>query len=228
MEYNVWARGHTAARDIPCDILYTRITETVAWCNRLFRQERSERTSWRNRLVPKQKGARSLRSGSLFPPLLHDGKDDIVCIVGFNRALLLNAPEWRRSSSFPDLQGGKLLVYLPDEDSQAYDGESEVASKGFFDVFNNPPCDTWVGYFFDPPPSKLEHNSYLLAYVPSSSVILADEGIKSNLDGCIMWLTDAPVSMRERLAAGLNGQIPPVSGGRPRDQIPPPHDFFGQ
>lgn len=137
----------------------------------------------------------------MFPPLLHNGKDDIVCRIGFNRALLLNAFTWSKFSAFPDLLGGQLLVYFPDHDSDMYDGQSEVHSNGFFDVFNTPPCDTWVGYFFDPHSVNVERE-YLLAYVPKPLVKLANKGINENVDGCIMWLADAPVAMRDRLGSG--------------------------
>lgn len=39
------------------------------------------------------------------------------------------------------------MVYFPDGD--LCDGAAEQVTDGFFDVFNVPPWETWVGYFED-------------------------------------------------------------------------------
>jgi hypothetical protein len=40
------------------------------------------------------------------------------------------------------LLGGRLMVYFPD--AALADGAAEVQSRGFFDVHNTPPWDTWI------------------------------------------------------------------------------------
>ena len=85
---------------------------------------------------------------------------------------------------------GRLLVYFPNADLT--DGAAEVASEGFFDVYNAPPWGTWVGYFED---SGLDP-AYLLAWVPNALVDAVSAGIEVNPEQCIAWFTDAQVGLR--------------------------------
>jgi hypothetical protein len=88
---------------------------------------------------------------------------------------------------------GRLLVYFPDADLT--DGAAEVASEGFFDVYNAPPWGTWVGYFEDGAPDP-SYTAYLLAWVPNALVGAVGAGIEVNPEQCIAWLTDAQVGLR--------------------------------
>jgi hypothetical protein len=74
-----------------------------------------------------------------------------------------------------NLQGGRLLLYAPDEN--LFDGAAEVQSKGFFDVNNIPPWDTWICFF----------EQYLVSWVPPKLLKLANAGIDVNPEGCIFW-----------------------------------------
>jgi hypothetical protein len=100
----------------------------------------------------------------------------------------------------PILNGGRLLCYFPDAD--LCDGAAEQESNGFFDVYNTPPWDTWVGYFQDGLDPKGSYDNYLLAYVPEQLVSLAAGGILVNPEECIMWLEDADVRLRSRIPHG--------------------------
>lgn len=88
---------------------------------------------------------------------------------------------------------GRLLVYFPDEDLT--DGAAEVASQGFFDVYNAPPWGTWVGYFEDGGAGP-RRPCYLLAWVPDALAAVASAGIDVNPEQCIAWLTDVQVGLR--------------------------------
>jgi hypothetical protein len=99
--------------------------------------------------------------------------------------------------SFPELRGGRLLVYFPDAD--LCDGAAEVGSNGFFDVFNAPPWDTWIAYFSDARPELCGYDSYLVAYVPAGLVETANNGIVVNPEECIQWLSNADVALGGRL-----------------------------
>ena len=79
------------------------------------------------------------------------------------------------------LEGGRLLLYAPDEN--LFDGAAQYTSKGFFDVNNIPPWDTWVCFF----------EKYLVSWVPPQLVELANQGIDVNAEQCILW---APATER--------------------------------
>jgi len=74
-----------------------------------------------------------------------------------------------------DLAGGRLLQYAPDEN--LCDGAAQYSSKGFFDVDNIPPWDTWI-CFIEP---------YLISWVPPRLLELANIGIDVNPEQCILW-----------------------------------------
>lgn len=93
-----------------------------------------------------------------------------------------------------DLCGGRLLVYWPDLDLA--DGAAEAESRGFFDVNNTPPWDTWVA--FVQYPDHPDH-SYLVAWVPPQFIQLADAGIQVIPEECVKWLADADVHIREQV-----------------------------
>lgn len=88
------------------------------------------------------------------------------------------------------------MVYFPDGD--LCDGAAEQETEGFFDVFNVPPWETWVGYFEESPGHRSSYGSYLLAYVPSALVSLADAGMLMNPEECILWLSQTSVKVRAR------------------------------
>ena len=89
------------------------------------------------------------------------------------------------------------MVYFPDED--LCDGAAEIESKGFFDVYNTPPWDTWVGYFQDGGFKYPMNRKYLVAYVPANLLALADAGISVNPEECIQWLDVEHVLLSNRL-----------------------------
>jgi len=93
-----------------------------------------------------------------------------------------------------DLCGGRLLVYWPDMDLA--DGAAEAESRGFFDVNNCPPWDTWVAFVQYP----AEHEqSYLVAWVPREFIELADAGIQVIPEECVKWLADSDVHLKEQV-----------------------------
>lgn len=93
------------------------------------------------------------------------------------------------------LCGGRLLACFP-SDTLA-DGMTETVSKGFFDVNDIPPYDTWVWIVRNVrrcesaghTTSGREAN-YLVAWVPPDFIALADTGISVNPGNCIMWLDE--------------------------------------
>ncbi|NOK23634.1 hypothetical protein HMI50_42305 [Corallococcus carmarthensis] len=95
------------------------------------------------------------------------------------------------------LQGGRLLVYFPDDNT--CDGGAELATRGYFDVDNVPPWDTWVGMFREDPESDTQSADYLIAWVPPVFLDAVAQGIRVNPEVCIQWLEDSTTMMAKRL-----------------------------
>lgn len=200
MNNEIWSRGYTDAREIPDAILFTRIAQTVSWCTKLAENPNMQPT---------------LRTEQLQPNLFHAGYDDVVHSVGICREHHVRDDLPKSVSSMPDLCGGGLMVYFPEWNLS--DGAAEYVSEGLFDVENLPPWDTWISFFIDKCNNKNEFKCYnkqyynkqdliyLLAYVPSELVELANKGIECNPEECIQWMSDADVEIRERLI--LSGYV---------------------
>jgi hypothetical protein len=90
------------------------------------------------------------------------------------RSELLNGQKPTPEFSTPD-SGARLLIYQPLETVD--DGAAEASSKGFFDVSDAPPWDTWLFY----------SNGTILSLVPGSFVGAAQAGIDANPVDCIHW-----------------------------------------
>ena len=97
-------------------------------------------------------------------------------VVTRRRGLLRGGDRPAQSTQHTDLSGGRLLIYVPEENLA--DGAAKYASRGFFDVDNVPPWDLWVVFA----------GGALLSWVPSELLGLAQSGIDVNIEGCIAWL----------------------------------------
>lgn len=166
-----------------------RVGETAAWCR------------WR---VDVTRPATCLRDPRTQPRRLEPDYFAAVRTVASSRPKGADAdapvprPAWDRE--------GRLMVYYPDAD--LCDGAAEIMTDGWFDVFNCPPWDTWVGFFRDRRPAGDFYANYLVAWVPGPFVELAARGIDANPEQCIAWLDDTECGIR----ALLRG-TPPSAGG---------------
>src|SRR4030095_14369286 len=104
----------------------TRLTEAIAWC-----------ASAGSLLQPDT----SLRTCRQIPCDL-SSQDHQVFLVALERSRRLSLSGKRSLPPVTSLCGGRLLAYFPNDN--LFDGFAEVQSKGFFDVNNIPPPDTWV------------------------------------------------------------------------------------
>lgn len=157
-----------------------RLAETIAWCAPRARAD-----------DPKQ----SLRSEELCPSLLErDRSSALQSVAGYRGNRFGELPAMKGSAS---LIGGRLLVYFPDADLA--DGAAEVQSRGFFDVHNVPPWDTWIALADDGPGSNVSYRQYVVCWVPPTLVTSAAAGIEVNPEECIAWLEHAAVRARDEL-----------------------------
>jgi hypothetical protein len=90
-----------------------------------------------------------------------------------------------------DLQGGRLLVYFPDEDLG--DGAAQLKTAGFFDARNTPPWDCWIAFLANPESAR--YADCLLSYVPSALIDLVAQGLDANPEDCVAWLENTDVSL---------------------------------
>ncbi len=90
------------------------------------------------------------------------------------------------------LEGGRLLIYFPDLDLA--DGAAEAESRGYFDVNNAPPWDTWIAMVMDA--GGDEKYPYLVSWVPREFLSAVQKGIDVNPEQCIRWIEDADVELR--------------------------------
>jgi hypothetical protein len=149
-----------------------RLAETIAWCS--------------SRASP--------RSQEVVPELDAD-RAVLVRAVATWRADRIGAVA--AAVERESLCGGRLLVYFPD--ANLADGAAEVESRGFFDVHNAPPWDTWIALAEDPREVAVSYRQYLVAWVPPELVARAHGGIMVNPEECIAWLDDADVGARREL-----------------------------
>jgi hypothetical protein len=126
-----------------------------------------------------------LRSAILKPsPSLSEAKtaDDralaVRSVVDRRADLLGDGESARKPMAAPGLQGGRLLLYWPEEN--LCDGAAEYATRGFFDVDNTPPWDTWISF----------SNGTLLSWVPPPLIELVQGGIDVNPENCIQWMAE--------------------------------------
>jgi hypothetical protein len=84
---------------------------------------------------------------------------------------------------------GKLLCYEPLETVE--DGASAYLSRGFFDMEDAPPWDTWFLYSKDA----------IFSWVPDSLVQNAQAGIDANIVDCIHWCDWSELSKSEQFSA---------------------------
>ena len=156
--------------------LALRLREAAAWCS-----TRVDSASPRALLAPK-------RLAPLTLPRDRSSAVDEVCGERSGDLRTQSVSEGQLPAR------GRLLVYFPD--AELSDGAAQVQSREFFDVFNAPPWGTWVAYF-EESSRGVSQNAYLLAWVPAELVALARAGIEVNPEGCIAWLEDTTVEIRE-------------------------------
>lgn len=77
---------------------------------------------------------------------------------------------------------GRILV--AEIDLTVVDGASEVESKGFIDVNDCPPIDTWFYKILD------DSHRIFFAWIPQYFVELVDEAIAVNCVDCMSWYED--------------------------------------
>jgi hypothetical protein len=139
----------------------------------------------------------SMRSEELRPRTLGPDRASTVWSVVVARGHIMHKAS--PATDAAGLRGGRLLVYFPDEN--LFDGAAELESRGFFDVDNAPPWDTWVGLFHGKWNAFSSSSDHLISWVPPTFIDLVDRGIYVNPEQCICWLDDTDLAVAEHLRA---------------------------
>jgi hypothetical protein len=115
----------------------------------------------------------------------------IIQALCANRSALLKKRLQNQIHTLPrGFKRGRLLACSSFSQS-VWSGESEISSKGFFNLEDLPPWDTWVCFVPQPPdPAASEKDTityFLISWVPSQFVENVQEGINANPYDCISW-----------------------------------------
>jgi hypothetical protein len=204
-----------------------RLAEAIAWCAPRVRQGTPREVFWTPAFRPPAvPHAWSAELRAVRPPpegLSHDLYDHPVATrpgvvdgVAQTRADALAAAGRLPANPAPDLAGGRLVLFEPDESLSG--GETEEPSGGFFDHESSPGWDTWVAYVVDAERTAAwerwletrrsgdweDLRSFLVAWVPPPLVESVDFAILVGMGGCIRWADDVDTAFTRRLrAAGL-------------------------
>jgi hypothetical protein len=146
----------------------------------------SEARQWCATRARSSEPASSLRTLDLRPRVLEASYPHAVSSVCLYRESALAAE--RRAGRVHEVDAtadGRLLVYFPDAD--LCDGAAEAESRGFFDVHNCPPWDTWIA-FCEVPEEDRSFRNVVVAWVPAILVADAERGVYVNPEQCIQWL----------------------------------------
>ncbi len=148
----------------PIEDLDLRLREAATWCAR--------------------RSASALRTFEVMP-LPASRRDSVDDVVHDRRAHLGVQAQLGRPA-------GRLLLYYPDANLCC--GAAQAETHGFFDVFNCPPRDTWVGLFEDPEANEAEATQ-LLSWVPEALMDVVGKGIWVNPEECIVWFEESSSSL---------------------------------
>jgi hypothetical protein len=105
----------------------------------------------------------------------------IVEEVVAQRRRALQDKGWLWSGETLENLEGRLLIFH--HDLTLSDGGAEDPSHGLFDVHNQPPWDTWVGYL----EGEDSYASGLISCVPRRLVRAAENGIYANPERSVEW-----------------------------------------
>ena len=164
-------------------LLQQRLQETKSWCASRV-QIRADHDLRSSELKPEviKKSNESEYSFLLFGTA-EQNEETINRLIEKRVALLAS------QSYSQEINKGQVLLFDPGQ--SLFDGAAEAATNGFFDDNNVPPWDTWICYVRD---EEARYGNYLLSWVPSHLVDLAEDGIQVNPEQCICWAKDLGTS----------------------------------
>lgn len=116
------------------------------------------------------------------------GRREIVRWVSQQRIQFLSSTNLRASTATNRNLEGRFLAYDPDDSLS--DGAAMVATSGFYTFDNMPPAALWLEYVVETTRRAsvwTPFSAYILCWVPTQLIALADEGIAVNAEQCLRW-----------------------------------------
>lgn len=151
---------------------------------KLFQRRQAETMVWCNLRASIADPVGSLRTHALRPRTSLEAvpirdRRSFVEILGDARAAMLQEARIPIPSRVPLKSDGRVLYYQ--YESSTRDTGAPHFSKGFFNLDDAPPWDSWIYYNAEP------GHSFLLSWVPCALIEIANQGLLSNSDQCICW-----------------------------------------
>jgi len=125
-------------------------------------------------------------------------RDSIVQGIVSTRRRLLGQIGAAPVAPASDLAGGKLLFSAPQ--MSFLDGAVSEASRGFIDVHDAPPWDTWLSIAQESRVADF-YEIYLVSWVPPQFTEAVDTGIGFSFVHNIEWASDVQSELSHALAA---------------------------
>ena len=159
----------------PSPVVLQALSETVVWCLRRSLQH----DQFRSRELDPSAFLRIPPFGEsnigVWLERKRESYQSAIIAINANRSVLVR--DMNIEVADPAVAGskGRLLLYEPLE--TVTDGASGSSSRGFFDIEDAPPWDTWFLY----------SEGSILSWVPEALVQDAQAGIDANPVDCIHW-----------------------------------------
>ena len=159
----------------PSPVVWQALSETVAWCLRRPLQQ----DQFRSRELDPSALLRVPPFGEsnigVWLEKKPESHQSAINAINANRSALVRDRNIKVADSAVAKSKGRLLLYEPLE--TVTDGASDASSRGFFDIEDAPPWDTWFLY----------SEGSIFSWVPEALVQDAQAGIDANPVDCIHW-----------------------------------------
>ena len=159
----------------PSPLVLQALSETVAWCLRRPLQQ----DQFRSRELDPSALLRVPPFGEsnigVWLEKKPESHQSAINAINANRSALVRDRNIKVADSAVAKSKGRLLLYEPLE--TVTDGASDASSRGFFDIEDAPPWDTWFLY----------SEGSIFSWVPEALVQDAQAGIDANPVDCIHW-----------------------------------------
>lgn len=159
----------------PSPLVLKALSETVAWCLRRPLQQ----DQFRSRELDPSALLRVPPFGEsnigVWLEKKRESYQSAVNATNANRSALVRDTNIEVADPAVAKSKGRLLLYEPLE--TVTDGASDASSRGFFDIEDAPPWDTWFLY----------SEGSIFSWVPEALVQDAQAGIDANPVDCIHW-----------------------------------------
>jgi hypothetical protein len=151
------------------------LSETVAWCLRRSLQHDQFRSSELDPSALLKVPPFSESNIGVWLEKKRESYQSAINAITANRSALVRDRNIKVADSAVAESKGRLLLYEPLE--TVTDGASDSSSRGFFDIEDAPPWDTWFLY----------SEGSIFSWVPEALVQNAQAGIDANPVDCIHW-----------------------------------------